>query len=48
MLRCLVTPDQLLTLSVRQTGRHWDLAHQNNSQGTIVMVASGINNPGVG
>ncbi len=46
---CLITPNQLESFSVRsQLVNNWDLATQDNSRGTIVVVGSAINDPGNG
>ena len=44
---CPITPNGLNTYSVRdQLVSNWGLATQDNSLGTIVVVGSGINDPG--
>ena len=44
---CRLTPDQLLTFSVRtELVNNWALATQDNSRGVIVVVGAAINDPG--
>jgi hypothetical protein len=46
---CRITPNELESFSVRrQLVNNWDLATQDNSRGTIVVVASAVNDPGDG